>query len=226
MVLESEKSLPTPVESGTWDGIALEDDYLVFSYTINDDPSTGNSLQNLMGTEDYQRAFLKYLFSSSKEASVSQLIDMVNDADCGMKCVYSSKLTGEKVSITLSSKDMKAWNYFDIKNVAKDYVTYLINQSNASLPVSLDEVTILNKISMDASFVTYEYQIVEQGFTVTELLNNREAFINDMMSGDEDTYFEEICKDAGLNIMHKYTGITSSDVISFSYTPVEHNRLD
>ena len=96
------------------------------------------------------------------------MLEMVVDTKSGIRLIYKGKSTGKEVECRLDTEELK--RILNQKGTEKESerqkLEELVNVTNVSCPMTIDEATILNKLTIEADKVVYNYTIDEEKQTV------------------------------------------------------------
>ena len=96
------------------------------------------------------------------------------DTKSGIRLIYKGKSTGKEVECRLETEELK--RILNQKGTEKESerqkLEELVNVTNVSCPMTIDEATILNKLTIEADKVVYNYTIDEEKVAMAALKSN------------------------------------------------------
>lgn len=218
------KKLPDNTGEYVLNKVSVIDDYVIYELSVDESSQT---ISEQFDSEEIHRTFGMYNIACNSTSELGEFIKLLNEANMGLKYVYTGKSTGQKFNISFTPQDIKENDWSDIKGHAKNYIYASVAYADKQLPEETDEETIWTKVDFDGEVLSYYYDLKEISFTVTELLDNRDAFVDELISSSEpDVQFESALKAAGIKIHHIYIGLKSHKSIGYTVEPLSQKRLD
>lgn len=169
---------------------------------------------------------------SNPTGDVRKTLELVVEARSGIKYVYRGKTSGKEVSCYLNADELKQLlnvslspGDIDIKQLEE-----IVNLTNVSLPVAVDEATQLDKLTMEDGQVVYDYTIDEEKIKMA-LLKENEANLKQQIQSSwtmDDTsmkMFLEACIKCGKGLGYRYVGDTSGEMLYITFTAAEVKAL-
>lgn len=160
------------------------------------------------------------------------MLKMVVDTKSGIRLIYKGKSTGKEVECRLDTEELK--RILNQKGTEKESerqkLEELVNVTNVSCPMTIDEATILNKLTIEADKVVYNYTIDEEKVAMAALKSNEEQMkqnIKGALNVSEPSLkmFLEACVMDNKGIAYRYVGDTSGENIEYLFTVAELKEL-
>ena len=106
-----------------------------------------------------------------------------------------------------------------------DYIDQQAESFKASLPLQVDEATILKSMSRKDKTIVYEYEIVEEEVSIGELkknLNAQRAVLLEQFVANVPPIVKAQYKKAGIVVVYSYTGDKSGETLTLTIEPSEY----
>ena len=182
-------------------------------------------------TFDAMKSAVMVMFKNPK-GEIKSMLEMVVDTKSGIRLIYKGKSTGKEVECRLDTEELK--RILNQKGTEKESerqkLEELVNVTNVSCPMTIDEATILNKLTIEADKVVYNYTIDEEKVAMAALKSNEEQMkqnIKGALNVSEPSLkmFLEACVKDNKGIAYRYVGDTSGENIEYLFTVAELKEL-
>lgn len=202
------------ISSIAFDGTDVQYTMLVNEDYVNLDAWEKNS--------ESMKSVVSAMFSNPAK-ELKQMLDLVVNANSGIKFVYKGKTSGKEVECYLTTQDLK-----DIVNAGSTVeksdqkkLEEQVNITNLSCPMQVDEVTTLDRLAIEGDQVVYHYTIDEELVDMAVLKENADAMKQNVRSTlnaePAVRMFLETCVKCGKSLCYRYTGNTSGESMEFSF---------
>ena len=211
------------ISSITFDGTDV-----IYSLLMNEDYL---DLDALGKNTDAMKSAVMVMFKNPK-GEIKSMLKMVVDTKSVIRLIYKGKSTGKEVECRLDTEELK--RILNQKGTEKESerqkLEELVNVTNVSCPMAIDEATILNKLTIEADKVVYNYTIDEEKVAMAALKSNEEQMkqnIKGALNVSEPSLkmFLEACVKDNKGIAYRYVGDTSGENIEYLFTVAELKEL-
>lgn len=201
---------------------------MIYSLLMNEDYL---DLDALGKNTDAMKSAVMVMFKNPK-GEIKSMLEMVVDTKSGIRLIYKGKSTGKEVECRLDTEELK--RILNQKGTEKESerqkLEELVNVTNVSCPMTIDEATILNKLTIEADKVVYNYTIDEEKVAMAALKSNEEQMkqnIKGALNVSEPSLkmFLEACVKDNKGIAYRYVGDTSGENIEYLFTVAELKEL-
>lgn len=180
-------------------------------------------LDALEKNPESMKSVISAMFSNPAK-EVKQMLDLVINANSGIKFVYKGKTSGKEVECYLTTQDLKSIANADSTVGESDQkkLEEQVNITNVSCPIQVDEVTRLDKLAIEGDQVVYHYTIDEKLVDMAVLRENAEAMkqnVRNSLNVSEPALriFLEICVKCDKKLCYRYVGNSSGESMEFSF---------
>lgn len=179
--------------------------------------------------------------SSGRDQEIkASLMDMlVNQAQDGIDLFIKQKIVvayeyhfpghKEPKRIIINSKELEDYinstMQLDDDGRVFDYIDQQAESFKASLPLQVDEATILKSMSRKDKTIVYEYEIVEEEVSIGELKKNlkaQRAVLLEQFVANVPPIVKAQYKKAGIVVVYSYTGDKSGETLTLTIEPSEY----
>lgn len=166
------------------------------------------------------------------QGDIKKMLDLVVETNSGIKFLYKGKTSEKEVACNLSSEDLKnvLGQKMSTAESNQKKLEELVNVTNVSCPMTIDEATVLEKLVIEADDVVYIYKINEEAVDMDALKGNKEqmkqgikASLN--VSDPALKAFLEACLNDNKNLAYRYVGDTSGDTMECVFSVSELKEL-
>ena len=214
--------------AGEVSSIVFDGTNVVYSMLMNEDYADFEAWEK---HPDVMKSTTIAMFSKPKD-NIRKLLEMVVDTKSGMKFVYKGNATGKEAECLLDTKDLE--NILNQK-VSKEEseqkkLEELVKATNISCPMRVDEVTVLEKLAIEAENVVYTYTIDENSMDIASLKGNEEQMKQNVkgslnVSEPALKVFLEACVKNNKGLVYRYVGDVSGDSTEFMFSVAEITML-
>lgn len=213
---------------GEISSITFDSADVTYHMLINEDNLDLNALEKNPGT---MKSTVTALFRNPK-AEVEKILKMIVATESGIKFVYKGEKTEKEVEYYLGVEDLKDILKQNIteKKSDKSGLEEMVNVTNVSCPIAIDEATTLNKLTIEADKVVYNYTVDEKIVNITAMKENRERMKQTIkgslkMAEPSLRKFLETCVKDNKGLAYRYVGNTSKKSIEYIFTVAELKAL-
>ncbi|MCD8183264.1 MAG: hypothetical protein LUE99_09425 [Bacteroides sp.] len=220
-----------PISMGTAgeiSSISFDGKDVVYNLTMNEDYL---NLETLEKNPESMKSAVSAMFQNPK-GEIKQMLDMVIGAKSGIKFIYKGDNTGKEVECYLNTDDLKGILNQDMSAEESDQqkLEQLVNVTNISCPLHVDEATVLDKLTIEGDDVVYNYTIDEEGVDMATLESNKEQMkqsIKSSLNRNDPSLktFLETCAKNNKSLIYRYIGKTSGKKVECVFTASEVKRL-
>ena len=185
-------------------------------YTMVMDEDYAN-LEALEKNPESMKSAVSAMFRNP-QGDIKKMLDLVVETNSGVKFIYKGKTSGKEVECYLTTEDLK--NLVDSKMSVEESnrkkLEELVNVTNVSCPMTIDEATVLEKLTIEGDNVVYIYKVDEEAVDIDALESNKEEMKQSIKSSLDVSdpslkNFLEACLKDKKNVVYRYTGNTSGD---------------
>lgn len=163
---------------------------------------------------------------------VRTMLEMVVAAKSGIRFIYKGKSTGKEAECYLGTEDLEKLLNRDLTEEENDRkkLEELTNVTNVSCPIKIDEATTLDKLTIEADNVVYNYTIDEKKVDIAALKSNEKQAKQNIkgslnVSDASLRIFLESCAKANKGLCYRYTGDSSGKSTEFTFSASEIKEL-
>lgn len=208
--------------------IAFDGTDVVYTMTVNEDYL---NLEALDKNPDAMKAAASAMFVNPQGA-IKEMLELVIQAESGMKFVYKGQTSGKEITCQLSADDLKNLLNQDISQEESDLnkLEEQVKMTNVSCPMAIDEATTLDKLAIETDRVMYYYTIDEKSIDMASLKENEEEMKQNVKSSLNVSepalkMFLEACLKCNKGLGYYYKGNTSGESLEFTFTVPEIKAL-
>lgn len=214
--------------SGEVSSITFDGTDVIYTMLMNEDYI---DLEALEKTPDSMKSAVIAMFRNPK-GSIREMLDLVVETNSGVKFIYKGQETGKEIECYLNTEDLK--NILDEKISAKENdqkkLEELVKVTNVSCPMTIDETTVLEKLAIESDNVVYIYKIDEDAVDMSALKSNKVQMKQGLkasldVSEPSLRMFLEACMKDNKNLVYRYTGNTSGDMMECVFDVSEIKEL-
>lgn len=203
------------VESVTYDGKNVVYTYVLQAGIFNMDAVKANS-------DALKSVIASGLRNPAKD--LDEMLRLTIDTRSGLKYVYRDGSSGEEVDCVISTEELQALLDSDLTEEESNRrnLKELVDITNLSFPMEVDEATTVEKLSIEGDWVVYDYTVDEEVVSIDLLEKNKaqmkESLKTNISSGMDVRQFAQTCLDCDKGILYRYKGEKSGNtaVVSFS----------
>lgn len=215
-------------EAGEVTSIRFDGTDVIYDISVDD---AFLNLEALSKNPESMKAGIGAMLSNPK-GDVKKTLELVIEAGSGIKYIYKGKTSGKEASCYLNTDELKAILDVNLSqtDIDRKQLEEIVNLTNVSLPITVDEATTLVKLSIEGEEVIYDYNIDEKAVKMSVLKENEEQLrlqIKSSWSMDDASMkmFLEACSKCGKGIGYRYTGDTSGEVLYILFDKSEVKAL-
>lgn len=215
-------------EAGEVTSISFDGTDVLYEISVDD---AYLNLDALSKSPESMKAGIGAMLSNPK-GDVKKTLELVVEAGSGIKYTYKGKTSGKEASCYLNTEELKKLLHVNLSqaDIDRQQLEELVNLTNVSLPMSVDEATRLDKLSIEAEQVVYDYTIDETKVKMSVLKENEGQLKSQIKSswslGDASMkMFMEACVKCGKGIGYRYVGDASGEVLYISFEASELKAL-
>lgn len=165
---------------------------------------------------------------SNPKGDVKKTLELVIETGSGIKYVYKGKQSGKEASCYLNTDELKQLLDANLSQAELDrrQLEEIVNLTNASLPMAVDQATQLDKLSIEEGQVVYDYTIDESKISMS-VLKERQAQLREQIrsswsAGDVSMkMFLDACRKCGKGIGYRYVGNASGEMLYIVFDSAE-----
>ena len=211
------------VSSITYDGTDV-----VYLLTMNEDYI---DLDALGKTPEALKAAAVAMFRNP-EKNIKDMLNLVIEANSGIKFTYKGQTSGKEVNCYLGTEDLKNLMSQDMSKADSDQkkLEELVNVTNVSCPMAVDEATTLDNLTIESDRVVYHYTVDENSMDIATMKDN-EAEIKQNIKSSLDVsepalkMFLEACIKNNKGLGYQYTGTPSGESVEIIFSASEIKAL-
>ncbi len=214
--------------AGEVTGIRFDGTDVVYELSVDD---AFLNLEALSKSPESMKAGIGAMLSNPK-GDVKKTLELVIEAGSGIKYIYKGKTSGQEASCYLNTDELKAILDENLSqaDIDRKQLEEIVNLTNVSLPITVDEATTLVRLGMEGEQVVYDYTIDEDAVKMSVLKENERQLrqqIKSSWSVDDASMkmFLESCSKCGKGIGYRYTGNTSGEVLYILFDNSEVKSL-
>lgn len=211
------------VSSITYDGTDV-----VYVLNMNEDYV---DLESLGKNPDALKAAAAAMFRNP-EKNIKDMLELVIETGSGIKFTYKGQTSGKEVSCYLGTEDLRNLINQDMSKAESDQkkLEELVNVTNVSCPMVVDEATTLDKLTIEPDRVVYHYTIDEKSVDMVEMKGNKEEIKENIKSSLDVSepalkMFLEACVKDNKGLGYLYTGDTSGENVEIIFSVAEIKAL-
>lgn len=166
------------------------------------------------------------------EKNIKEMLNLVIDANSGIKFVYKGQTSGKEVSCYLGTEDLKNLLNQDMSKEESDQkkLEELVNVTNVSCPMAIDEATTLNNLTIESDRVVYHYTVDEESMEIVAMKENEGEIKQNIKSSLDVSepalkMFLEACIKSNKGLGYQYTGNTSNESVEIIFSVSEIKAL-
>lgn len=212
-VREVKKTLPERINDFiSWDDVSYNDGTLEMTFGITKYIQVNALKEN---PQLFRQNMNQVIINASGD--FKKLIDMLKDENAGIKFTYVDKNNGQTASLELTAHELKELSLEE--GDPMKLLEMQVEATNVQLPLAVDEVTTLKQVTIENNYVVYNYTIDEDNTDISMLKENESILhssVKENLYNNSDptvSYFIECCKNAGTNLIYRYVGSNSNEVI-------------
>ncbi|WP_259319548.1 hypothetical protein [Bacteroides clarus] len=220
-----------PMDMGTVgeiSGITFDGTDVIYNMLMNEDYLDLNALEK---NPDAMKSAVTAMFKNPK-GEIKTMLEMVVDTKSGIKFIYKGKTTGKEVECYLGTEDLNNILNQNLTEEESDKhkLEELVNVTNVSCPMDVDEATTLDKLTIESDKVVYNYTIDEAKVDMATMRNN-EAQMKQAIKGSLNVsesslrLFLEACVKDNKGLSYRYVGGTSGESAEYIFTVAELKAL-
>ncbi|WP_300702508.1 hypothetical protein [Bacteroides sp.] len=211
------------VSSITYDGTDV-----VYLLTMNEDYI---DLEALDKKPEAVKAAAVAMFRNP-EKNIKEMLNLVIDSNSGIKFVYKGQTSGKEVSCYLGTEDLKNLLNQDMSKEESDQkkLEELVNVTNVSCPMAIDEATTLNNLTIESDRVVYHYTVDEESMEIATMKENEGEIKQNIKSSLDVSepalkMFLEACIKSNKGLGYQYAGNTSGESVEIIFSVSEIKAL-
>ena len=220
-----------PISMGTAGevtSITFDGSDVCYVLTMNEDYMNLDALKQ--NPEAMKSAVMAMFGNPNKD--VKQMLELVVDVNSGIKFIYKGQTSGKEVEYYLKPEEIKSILNDKTPQEESDQkkLEELVNMTNVSCPMAVDESTTLDKLTIDSENVVYHYTIDEETIDMSALKENAEQ-MKQAVKGSLDVsepalkVFLEACVKCNKGLGYHYKGNTSGEEMEFTFSAAEVKSL-
>lgn len=210
-------------EAGELTGVEMADGNAVITITVNEQLF---NIDAIKANPDLLHHTLVQNFRNPTD-DMKALFGELRRCNAGLTYVYVGNETGNKVSATLTSDEIKTLFKSKGNDDPDRQLDAHIAITNAQLPVQIDESTVMSKLEREDDCIVYYYDVDDTQFSLDALEESRDllttSFINNLRQQKEQIAtkdFIRACILADVDIAYCYRSTTTGREIRF-YVPID-----
>ena len=211
-------------ESGTLESIKLEGNDVVYYYAYaNDLPM---EIEALRRNPDAMKSMAKANFSSPGE-ELTKFVDLLIGAGMGVRYVFykedAPEVTAECGLTVDELKDLTE-NGLTGTEASLQKLQEVVNITNLSCPMRLDEYTVMRSMTLEPENVVYDYYVNEEQIPMSSIdreILKQENFSALDVSDMGVRMLLQLCVDCDRGLAYRYTGDKSGETIVVGATSSE-----
>lgn len=211
------------VSSITYDGTDV-----IYILTMNEDYI---DLQALDKNPDALKAAAVAMFRNP-EKNIKDMLNLVIEANSGIKFTYKGQTSGKEVTCYLGTEDLRSLMSQDMSKADSDQkkLEELVNVTNVSCPLAVDETTTLNNLTIESDRVVYHYTVDEESMEIAAMKENEQEIkqnIKSSLNVSEPALkmFLEACLKSNKGLGYQYMGNTSNESMEIIFSVSEIKAL-
>ncbi len=203
---------------------------------MGDSPVSFSTFSKNLSKPEIKNSFLE---SFVKNEGVEDFVNALHTAGCTMKVTYYFSPDEKSVSVTFTPDEiLNAWNNRNVNhnptvqekpqtqnNQYYSEIDESISSSKSLCPMKVDEQTTWTDVKREGNRVTYYYDVIEDGFTISQLRdvqniirrNLEKTFSQNALIQE---FFKSLVKKNCCLIYH-YKGLTTKDSFDIIFTPAD-----
>lgn len=216
-VNEINKNAPVMIgQSGFLKNTEYKDKRFSMYMMMNDNYINFDALKNNRSL--IKQNAMSTLGSKFSNEGTSNLMSMLSDANASFYILYQAMVSGDTISVTLTAEEvyMAQKASTEAEEDPEKLLEAQVETSNIHLPIQLDEITLMTKVSMDKKAIIYDYSIDESKASMSLLKKNKKTVKNNIYASMKPQIFTNLCKKTKRDIIHRYTGDQTGE--SFTIT--------
>lgn len=214
--------------TGEISSITFDGTNVIYSMLMNEDYLDLDALEK---NPDAMKLAVAAMFKNPK-GDIKQMLEMVVDTKSGIKFIYKGKNSGKEVECLLGTEDLENILNQKVSDKESDQkkLEELVNVTNVSCPMKVDEATTLDKLTIEADNVVYNYTVDEKTVDIDALRSN-EAQMKQSIKGSLNVsepalrMFLEACVKDNKGLSYRYVGDTSGNSTEFTLSVSEIKAL-
>lgn len=214
--------------AGEVTSITFDDKDVIYTMSLDEDYA---NLEALEKNPESMKSAVSAMFRNP-QGDIKKMLDLVVETNSGIKFIYKGKTSGKEVECYLTTEDLKSLldSKMSAEESAQKKLEELVNVTNVSCPVTIDEATVLEKLVIEADDVVYIYKINEEAVDMDALKGNKEQMKQGIkgslnVSDPALKAFLEACLNDNKNLAYRYVGDTSGDTMECVFSVSELKEL-
>lgn len=215
-------------ESGEVSSITFNGTDVVYILTMNEDYI---NLDALGKTPEAMKSAVTAIFRNPK-GDTRTMLELVIETNSGIEFTYKGAISGKEVKCHLGTEELNFLLNVNIteKENEQKKLEELVNMTNISCPMNMDESTVLDKLTIEPDKVVYHYTIDEKELDIASLKGNTEEMKQNVrgslsVSDPALKLFLEACVKNNKALSYSYTGNTSGENIELFFSVAEVKTL-
>lgn len=220
-----------PMKMGTVgevSSITYDDTDVVYLLTMNEDYI---DLEALGKTPEALKAAAVAMFRNP-EKNIKEMLNLVIEANSGIKFTYKGQTSGKEVTCYLGTEDLRSLMSQDMPKADSDQkkLEELVNVTNVSCPMVVDEATTLKNLTIEPDRVVYHYTVDENSMDIATMKDS-EAEIKQNIKSSLDVsepalkMFLEACVKCNKGLGYQYAGDPSGESLEIIFSVSEIKAL-
>lgn len=200
--------------AGEVTSITFDDKDVIYAMSMDEDYA---NLEALEKNPESMKSAVSAMFRNP-QGDIKKMLDLVVETNSGVKFIYKGKTSGKEVECYLTTEDLKELlnSKMSAKESNQKKLEELVNITNVSCPMTIDEATVMEKLEIEGDNVVYLYKVDEDMVDVDALESNKEemkqGIKNSLNVADPSLKsFLEACLNDKKNLVYRYTGNTSGN---------------
>lgn len=189
------------------------------------------NLEALEKNPEVMKSAISAMFNNPT-GGVKEMLELVVGCQSGIKVIYKGKNTGKEASCYLDTEDLKKFLNPGMSREESDRrkLEELVRVTNVSCPMTIDESTTLDRLTIEADNVVYNYTVDEKEVSMddlkasaAQLKQNIKASLN--VSDPSLKAFLEACMKDNKGLVYRYKGNTSGKLMDCVFEVPEIKAL-
>lgn len=214
--------------AGEISSITFDGKDVIYTMLMNDEYA---NLEALEKNPDSMKSAVSAMFRNP-QGDIKKMLDLIVETNSGVKFIYKGKTSGKEVECYLNTEDLKKLldSKMSVNESNQKKLEELVNVTNVSCPMTIDEATVLEKLAIEGDNVVYIYKIDEEAVDMAALKSNKEEMKQNIKSSLNTSdpslkNFLSACLNDNKNLVYRYTGDTSGDSMECVFEVSEIKEL-
>ncbi len=169
---------------------------------------------------------------NNPQGEIREMLELVVASQAGIKYIYKGKTSGKEVECYLNTEELKKILNQDMSleegNLQK--LEEMVKVTNVSCPMKIDEATTLDKLTIESDNMVYFYTVNEEAVDMDAMRTNETEMKQNIknsldVSDPAMKMFLETCVKNNKNLVYRYKGDTSAQVVEYVFDISEIKSL-